>query len=152
MARCLLKRRFTMKSSLLALLLLGCTGGSRPDMTPDAGGNSIDEHWLDGGALQLAADATDLYVSTGASLERVPLTGGAPTVLYTDTATGQIDTIALGASDVAFVVTTLDTQTGGEQRTLYDLPKAGGAPVMLWSSQDTRSFLGVAFDLDKVLF
>ncbi len=71
----------------------------------------------------LNVDATNVYFALfGQSLNRVALTGGAPTVLYQGAVASHV---GFDANDLYFL------ETAGDCRTLKRVPKAGGPAVIL---------------------
>ena len=148
-----------MKPCLLAAALVACSS-SRPDtpapdgaVTPDA--PALQDNWLPDGAFDLAADDTNLYLANGAEVVAAPLAGGAPVKLYEPTLPpngfAMIGGLVVGATDLLFVTAVTD-ENGATTKTLYVVPKAGGTPLALATSQDSRAFLGATFDGDDVVY
>lgn len=142
-------------------LALGC-GGQPSGATDD--GAPVDGAPGDGSSLvvasstigQLAADDHALFYVEGTSVKAFPLEGGTPRTLYTDTppaqALTQIDRLVVGSSEVLVVVGHLDPTTLASDQTLVLVPKLGGPPRVLATSNDVRAFLGATFDGEYVYF
>jgi|GEM_PF-6549375 len=139
-----------------AVLVVGC-GSQRPESTVDGapgdGSTSVVESSRIG---QLAADDHDLFYVEDTAVKAIPLAGGTPTTLYTAVApTGaltMIDRFVVGSSELLFVVSHIDDVTLATDETLFLVPKTGGTALALATSNDSRAFLGAAFDGNDVYF
>lgn len=147
---------------VLSTFSLAACGSDPSSTSPDAppGGSSIDEQWYlsSSGISALAVDGDQLVFFEGAMLRAMPLAGGAPITLATLTppadpsSFADVEELRVGADRVAFVEGVLDAATGAVTRTLFVVPRSGGSPVALSTSQDSRAFLGLAFDGDALVF
>ncbi|MBL0219462.1 MAG: hypothetical protein IPQ07_37035 [Myxococcales bacterium] len=148
--------------STFSLATAAACGSDPSSMSPDAtpGGSTIDEQWYasSSGISALAVDGEQLVFFEGAMLRTRSLTGGEPTTLATLTppanpsSFADVEELRVGPTSVAFVEGVLDAATGAVTKTLFLVPRSGGAPVVLSTSQDSRAFLGLAFDGDALVF
>lgn len=146
--------------SLLAVVAAGCVTERADGGTGNGSGepSEIDDSWSTGAYVSaLATDGSHVYfVSDGVRLARKAIGGGSEETLFelaaAQDAFALIVRLHVGPSDIVFVTDEYDIESGQSSRRLMALPKAGGTPKQLASSQDVRAFLGATVDSTHVYF